>query len=136
VKRSASRSISTCVATLWCCVALLLFVLACGGDYGPVAQCSAAPSLAVRITVRDSVSDAAAADGAIGTLMGSSSTDTLAHEDSLTLFGGNQLGTYTVRIERAGYLTWMRSDVRVTKVSVCGSVVPVELTAKLQSLTP
>jgi hypothetical protein len=48
------------------------------------------------------------------------------------MFGGDRLGTYTVTIDRPGYLTWSVSDVHVTEVGGCGSVTPVRLSAKLQ----
>jgi hypothetical protein len=92
--------------------------------------------LSVVVTVRDSISGQAAADGAIGTLIGSSVDDTLRHTDSLTLSGGDQTGTFTVHIDRPGYLTWTASDVRVTEVGPCGNVIPEQLSARLQPATP
>ncbi|HEV7705302.1 MAG TPA: hypothetical protein VGO46_13465 [Gemmatimonadaceae bacterium] len=88
------------------------------------------------VTVRDSVSGHAAADGAIGTLVGSGVDDTLEHLDSLTIGGGDRTGTYTVTIDRPGYLRWSVSNVHVTHVAKCGNVVPVDLSAKLQPATP
>jgi len=102
----------------------------------PIGYCAAARPLAVIVTVRDSISGQAAADGAIGTLVNASVDDTLSHADSLTLLGGDQLGTYTVTIDKPGYLTWIASNVHVTEVGVCGSVVPVQISAKLQPETP
>jgi hypothetical protein len=90
----------------------------------------------VTVAVRDSTTGQAAADGAIGTLVGAGVNDTLFHADSLTIFGGDQLGTYTVTIERPGYHTWSASDVHVTEVGECGNVLPVQLSAKLQPATP
>jgi hypothetical protein len=93
-------------------------------------------SMAVEVAVRDSITGQAAADSAIGTLVGAGVDDTLRHFDALTLFGGDQLGTYTVTIDRPGYLTWSATDVHVTKVSECGNVIPVQLSAKLQPAAP
>ena len=76
------------------------------------------------VTVRDSTTGQAAADGAIGTLVGATVDDTLFHVDSLTIEGGNQLGTYTVTIDKPGYLTWSAPDVHVTEVGRCGNVLP------------
>jgi len=98
--------------------------------------CAAPKSEAVVISVRDSLSGQAAADGAIGTLVGAGVDDTLEHVDSLTIRGGDQTGTYTVTIDRPGYLTWSASSVRVTKQGPCGNVIPVELNAKLQPAIP
>ncbi|HEV7705960.1 MAG TPA: hypothetical protein VGO46_16805 [Gemmatimonadaceae bacterium] len=84
------------------------------------------------VTVRDSISGQAAADGAIGTLVGSGVDDTLEHLDSLQIRGGDRTGTYTVTIDRPGYLTWSVSNVHVTNVARCGNVIPVDLSAKLQ----
>ena len=88
------------------------------------------------MTVRDSVSGKAAADNSIGTLVGAGVDDTLFHVDSLTLEGGTQLGTFTVTIDRPGYLTWIAANVMVTQKGPCGNVLPVQLTARLQPATP
>jgi len=88
--------------------------------------------MAVEVEVRDSISGQAAADGAIGVLTGAAVDDTLAQRDSLTLVGGDNTGTYTVTIDKPGYLTWTASSVHVTKVGECGNVIPVDLSAKLQ----
>src|SRR5258708_6468613 len=72
----------------------------CGSDHMLVGSCTAVASEAVEITVRDSVSGAARADGARGTLVSSSVSDTLVQLDSLRLRGGDQLGTYMVTVDR------------------------------------
>lgn len=101
-----------------------------------VAYCTSVAPLSVVVTVRDSVSGQAAADNSIGTLVGTGVDDTLLHRDSLTLSGGTQLGTFTVTIDRPGYLTWIANNVMVTETGSCGSVLPVQLTARLQPATP
>lgn len=117
--------------------ATVLVLTSCGlSDKTPVGVCAATAPLAVEITVRDSVSGQAAAEGAIGTLVGTGVDDTLRVDDSLTMRGGNKLGTYVVTIDRAGYLTWMKSNVHVTEVGACGNVIPVELNARLQPEMP
>jgi hypothetical protein len=131
-----SHTPPTRVATLLCLVVLGCVVSACGSDVPTVGFCAAAVSLSVVVTVRDSTSGQAAADGAIGTLVGASVDDTLTQTDSLTLLGGNQTGTYTVTIDRPGYLTWTASGVRVTQTGPCGNVIPVQLNARLQPETP
>lgn len=123
-------------AALFCLVAMGWIVSGCGSDKPLVAYCAAPASLSVVVSVRDSTSGQAAADGAIGTLVGGGITDTLSHSDSLTLRGGNSTGTFTVTIDRPGYLTWIASNVRVTEQGPCGNVIPVELDARLQPATP
>ena len=128
-----SRAMSTRVVTLICLAALTGLVGSCGAaDQGPNPGCAAKAPLSVIVSVRDSVSGAAAADGALGTLVGSGVDDTLIHADAITLEGGDQLGTFTVTIDRPGYLTWTAPDVHVTQKGICGNVIPVELSAKLQ----
>jgi hypothetical protein len=120
-----------------CFVALGWVVSSCGSDtLVPTGRCTSVGPLAVLITVRDSISGQAAANGAIGTLVGSGVDDTLITVDSLTILGGDQLGTYTVTIDRPGYLTWSMSDVHVTQKGDCGNVIPVKLNAKLQPAIP
>ena len=122
---------------LVCLAALAGIASSCGSDeVGPIAECTAPVSLSVVVTVRDSTSGAAAADGALGTLVGPSVNDTLLRADSLTLVGGDQLGTFTVTIDRPGYLTWIASNERVTRKGPCGNVIPAQLEAKLQPATP
>jgi len=121
------------LAWVVCLVGLGWVVSSCGsGSQGPTGGCLAPISLAVEVEVRDSISGQAAADGAIGVLTGAAVDDTLAQRDSLTLVGGDNTGTYTVTIDKPGYLTWTASSVHVTKVGECGNVIPVDLSAKLQ----
>jgi hypothetical protein len=124
-----------CAAAPLCVAAVAVLSSGCGAG-NLVASCAAPPSLSVVVTVRDSISGSAAADSATGTLVGDTVNDTLLHGDSLTLQGGNQLGTFTVTIERPAYLTWVASNVQVTKEGPCGNVIPVQLTARLQPETP
>jgi hypothetical protein len=112
------------------------WVMSCGSDNMPAGYCTAPVSQSVVVSVRDSTSGQPAADGAIGTLVGAGVNDTLFQSDSLTLRGGDQTGTFTVTIDRPGYLTWIMSNVRVTKHGPCGNVIPVELNAQLQRATP
>jgi hypothetical protein len=121
-------------ATLMCIAALAIIVSGCGSS-SLVGFCAAPRSLSVIVAVRDSISGRAAADGAIGTLVGGSVDDTLFQTDSLTLEGGDATGTFTVHIDHPGYLTWTASDVHVTQQGPCGNVIPVQLSAKLQPAT-
>ncbi|MEP7066940.1 MAG: hypothetical protein ABI889_12965, partial [Gemmatimonadota bacterium] len=75
-------------------------------------------------------------DGATGTLVGAGISVALIQDDSLTLEGGAQLGTFTVTVERAGYLTWSALNVLVSDKGPCGNVLPVQLSARLQPAPP
>lgn len=112
------------------------YILNSCGATTPVGFCAAPGSEAVVISVRDSISGMPAATGAIGTLVGAGVDDTLEHQDSLKIRGGDQTGTYNVTIDKPGYLTWSVHDVHVTEQGPCGNVIPVELTALLQAATP
>jgi len=101
-----------------------------------IAACTAAPSMAIVVSVRDSTTGAPAATDAFGTITSAGVVDTLQHSDSLKMFGGIELGTYDVDIERPGYLPWTASGVHVTEVGMCGNVVPVQLSARLQMAMP
>jgi hypothetical protein len=124
------------LATLLC-VLCLGWMVSCRSELA-TGSCAVARPLSVEVEVRDSISGEPAADGAIGTLVGPGVNDTLSHANSLTLFGGDQSGTFVVTIDRPGYRTWIASNVLVTKKSgLCGSiVVPAELSARLQPATP
>ena len=136
VHLALSRPISARITTLVCLAALGGIATSCGSDgTPPTGFCAAPASLSVIVSVRDSISGQAAASGATGTLTGASVDDTLRQVDSLRLVGGDQTGTFTVRVDRPGYLTWTASDVQVTESGPCGNVIPVELSAKLQLAT-
>lgn len=124
------------LCTIACLITLGWFAASCGSDSPTAGYCAAPRSEAVEVTVRDSVSGQAAADGAVGTLVGSGVDDTLGHFDSLRIGGGDRTGTYSVTIDRPGYLTWSVSHVHVDAVGPCGNVIPVDLSAKLQPETP
>jgi hypothetical protein len=116
-------------------LALALAVTAGGacGSSVPIGYCAALPSIAVELTVRDSVSGTGVADSATGTVAAASYQDSLHHvqsSDSL-LWGGEQLGTYTVTIHRPAYATWTKANVLVSRRAPCGNVIPVQLVALL-----
>jgi hypothetical protein len=101
---------------------------------GPVAFCTATRPIAITLAVRDSVSNHALADGATGTIALGAQSDTLLHQDTLTLYGGTQTGSYDITVQRPGYSTWTRAGVSATQTGACGNVVTVSLTALLQPL--
>jgi hypothetical protein len=98
--------------------------------------CTAVRSIAVSVTVRDSISGRAIANIASGTLHLGTMVDTLAHVDSLTLDGGQALGTYSVTVAHTGYRTWTQANVVVSTLGACGNVQPVNLNARLQADSP
>jgi hypothetical protein len=100
----------------------------------PVGVCTATVPIAVAVAVRDSVSGRALADSASGTVRLGTVADTLLHEDSITLYGGRQIGTYDVEILRPGYRPWSRLGVAANQTGMCGNVVTVALIAQLQPL--
>ena len=112
--------------------AALLAACAGNGATSPLPYCTAMRPIAISISVRDSVTQEAAADSATGSLFSVHGTETLLRVDTLTLFGGSQLGSYDVAVQRPGYRTWSRANVQVTKIGFCGNPETVLLTAKLQ----
>ena len=124
----------TQVSVRWSAVAGAFLVIAssaCSSSTTPVGFCTAVPSIAVEVTVRDSLSGAVLADSAFGTAATSTYQDSLRQVSDSVLLGGNQLGNYTVTVHRPAYADWVKSGVRVTRTSECGSVIPVELEARL-----
>ena len=101
-----------------------------------IAPCTGLPSRAILVAVRDSVTGVAAADGSFGTVETAGKVDTLTQSDSLLMFAGDRLGTYSVAIQHAGYADWSASNVDVTHLGSCGNVLPVQLTARLQPSMP
>jgi hypothetical protein len=103
---------------------------------GPVAYCTATRPIAIIVSVRDSITLAARADSATGTVQSGTYVDTLRlySPGNTTLFGGTQLGTYAVTVQRAGYHTWTRSGVQVNQTGSCGNPVTVSVDALLQPL--
>ena len=110
--------------------AALLIVAACE-NRPPFGYCSAAYSPAVIVTPLDSSTRTNVAVGARGIALSGSYVDSLRRVDSI-LWGGAQLGTYQVTVERPGYNQWVRSGVHVTHATACGMPVSVRLTALLQ----
>lgn len=106
-------------------------IAACSSSTPPVGFCTAPPSIAIEVTVRDSVSGAVLADSAFGTVVTPTYQDSLRPINDSLLRGGTQLGTYSVTVHRPSYADWVKSGVRVTRTSECGNVVPVELQARL-----
>jgi hypothetical protein len=117
----------------WLLLPVAVVLSACT-DLGPNAACTATRSIAIEVSVTDSITGLARADSATGFVQaGSYSDPLLPYGNSATLlFGGDRLGTYSVTVTRPGYATWSRSGIAVTQKSICGSVLPVHLDALLQ----
>ena len=116
--------------TLVCSIAACLSVAAC--DYGAKMYCSAPYSPAVVVTPLDSGTRANLAVGTHGVVSSGTYVDSLRVVFDSVLWGGAQLGTYQVTVERQGYRQWVRSGVRVTERTDCGMPVSVRVTALLQ----
>lgn len=107
---------------------------ACDGVM-PNGLCTAPRSIAIEVDVSDSLSGRGLADSTTGAVQAGSYTDSLQHvsTSATLLLGGNQLGTYTVTVSHAGYVTWVQNGVRVTQRGTCGNVIPVHLAARLSA---
>ena len=110
--------------------AAFLIVAACD-NRPPFGYCAAAYSPAVIVTPLDSGTHTNVAVGARGVALSGAHVDSLRRVDSV-LWGGANLGTYQVTVERPGYHQWVRSGVHVTRATECGMPVSVPLTALLQ----
>jgi len=97
------------------CICLLL----AGCDFGnPI--CPAVAEPAVIVEVRNAVTDDPEAENADGVLIDGEYTDSLRVTEEtdegipIALAGGfERAGTYTVRVEKAGFQTWTRKGVDV-----------------------
>jgi hypothetical protein len=106
-------------------------------DSSPSQVCTGVLRLQVVATVRDSVTGAAAATGALGAMTRPGSTDSIFPGDSLVLLGALHTGVYTVTIDKPGYATWSASDVHVTPpLEPCTSPVMATLDVRLQRVAP
>ena len=106
-------------------------VAACGQLIGPT--CSAEAKPAIVVEVRDSLTNAAAGNGARVIARDGAFADTagtFAPLEGPVLLALEREGTYTVTVEREGYRLWTRTGVRVT-ADEC-HVRTVSLTARLQ----
>lgn len=115
-------------------LAALALLAGCDSGIPTAGECAAPNSIAIVVTVIDSVTGDSIADSASGTVTAGAYSDSLRldFESSGTLLGGNQLGTYAVALARPGYAAWGRTGVAVTHKGPCGNVEPVELHASLQ----
>ena len=131
MRRKFTSSINGAAAAA---ASLLVLAAACSDSQMPMAFCTAPASLAVEVTVTDSVSGLPLAEGASGLLHNNARTDTLFRQENspLILLGGSHLGTYTLDLSRSGYAGWHKDGILVSKTGVCGNVIPVQLQARLQ----
>lgn len=116
--------------------ALLAFLAAgaCKSNTAPfVGFCMAPRSIAVMMTIVDSVTGAGIADSTTGVAISGSYQDSLHHFvefDSLA-WAGEDLGTYSVTIHRPLYADWNRGNIVVSQVGECRNVIPVLVTARM-----
>lgn len=100
-------------------------------------MCTSELRFGVSVQVRDSVSRAAAASGALLVIRDGTYADSMSYPaghaelDGAPMFGApERAGVYTLTVSKAGYRDWIRSGIRVTK-GEC-HVSPVTVTALLQ----
>lgn len=115
-------------------IAAMVLGAGCSGATEPGGGvCTAVAVPGIVVAVRDSASGTVAGAGAVVTARAGAYADT-ARRDVPVEWGFplayERTGTYTVRVELAGYRPWVRSDVRVT-ADAC-HVRTVALTALLQ----
>jgi hypothetical protein len=100
-------------------------------DVLPPLACTTEARAAINVEVRDSVTDAPAAAGALAIARDGVFADTLIGFDGLSVGGAwERPGNYAVSVTKAGYQGWSVSDVRVTDGSC--HVRSVTLQARLQ----
>jgi hypothetical protein len=116
------------------CMAGVFLLFACNAPSSPnFGFCLAPRSIALEVVVTDSVSSAGIGDSATGTVTTATYQDSLHHFTPDTLWGGDQLGSYTITVRRPGYADWSQADVVVSNTGPCGNVIPVQLAARLVS---
>lgn len=99
--------------------------------------CTAMYAYGINVGVQDSLTGVPVASGATaiardGAYADSASIPASANDNASIGLAGERAGVYSVTVKRAGYSTWLKSSVQVTK-DVC-HVHPVSLTAKLKPL--
>ena len=117
----------------WRVSLLLLAVAACGSQATPpIGYCTAPRSIALQVTVLDSVSRTSRADSAYGVVHVGAEMDSLRLSVPPVLEGGTKVGTYQITIDRPQYREWTRANVIVSQQGPCGNTIPVQVTALLQ----
>jgi hypothetical protein len=109
-------------------LALSLAILGLGcDDY----MCTASIEPAIRVEIRDSVTNAVAAAGSSVVATDGVFTDSMAVPvDAIVGVAHERPGNYTVRVHKPGYRTWSRSGVLVEDAQC--HVATVDLLARLQ----
>jgi len=111
-----------------CAIVVSLLAASCRNDI----VCAGVGRFGVTVEVRDSVTGTRLLDSVRVTATdGVYQTQFAVVADSV--FGGatDRFGTYSVTVERAGYVTWQRNSVRVDATR-CGEPITVALKALLQ----
>lgn len=111
--------------------ALLLMPALATCEAVPPGACTLEARAGINVEVRDSVTGAAAATGAIAVARDGGFADTLRSLDGVTVSGAwERPGTYTVGISKTGYQAWSATGVRVIDAGC--HVQSVSLRARLQ----
>lgn len=110
----------------------IIAVAACQSSTGArVGYCTATRSIAIDLDVLDSATGVGIADSATGTVSTTNYQDSLRHVSDTEMRGGDRLGTYTVAVQRPGFVDWSKTGVAVSRSGLCGNVIPVKLSALL-----
>lgn len=114
----------------------VLGLLSCRDAADPV-DCAPTPPFTIVATVTDSVTGGAAAAGTDAVAVDGAVRDTLAPAGPARLENqSRRVGTYTVRVRKAGYRDWVRAGVEVRlRGDVCRTVGAEPLTVRLQPAT-
>jgi len=111
-------------------------VAACSDDQSVL--CAPLAPAGVAVIVRDSITGALLVDSAQGVVITPTHTDSLRRGPALqfgdsVLLGGSQVGSVSIRIERAGYQTWSRSGLQTHLAgNPCPTFVTQVVTARMQ----
>jgi len=119
-------------------VVLAVLAAGCSDSTQPCIALPATPPIAfqpaVVVGISDSITGKPVADSASGTVRSIVASDSLHHGygqmDSI-VYGMVSPGTYTVMVQRPGYIPWYRYNV-VVAAGNCGMAVPANLTARLK----
>ena len=108
----------------------------CSSNLPTDIACTAEARAGIIVHVRAESDGAPSADGAVMRIREGSFVQVVDQTiDGLTLFGATERkGVYVVSVEKAGFETWARNDVRVEQTADGCHVITVQLEARLQRL--
>lgn len=109
-----------------------LAITAC--DYLTSPSCGTVGRYAIHVDVRDAATGDPALDGALLVIRDREYVDSARGQagDRVLAAGFERPGTYQVQVQKAGYMDWMTSDVKVRRSGKCAALQGVKVTAELQ----